>query len=397
MKTIFNSLGSNYDLSFVLRSFLGFGTDGSNRRLVSLLQRKYDGSIVLLYKGREAIKLALDILELPKGSRIGINGFTCFAVYKAIVDAGHTPVYLDIDGRDLNFSANELKSKGGGIRVLIVQNTLGSPCNISEIKKYCFNEKMFLIEDLAHSVGSKYEEGSEAGKVGDFTALSFSQDKMIDSVSGGALVIRNKKYQKSKYASRMKLGLQVQLKDRLYPLWTFLIRNLYSIGIGKFLHFILKKLGLLSRPISDISSISFHELPKWYSCLAVGNFETLDANLDHRRKIAKIYASKIDKNLLSPSTINKIDLSSNLRFPIFTKNRMKLIDFLKNKGVYISDIWYDAPIAPSRFLKFTNYADECPVSQKLSEEILNLPTHMNVLERDAIYISDNINKWLNSQ
>lgn len=181
--SIFNSLGSNYDFKFVLKS-LFLKNDGG---LKKFLERKYKGQVTLTYKGREAIELALS--GLPKGSLIAINGFTCFAVYEAIKKAGHKALYLDIEKGELNFSPETLK-RAVNVKAVIIQNTLGYPCDIEKISQVCKENKIILIEDLAHSVGTRYENGKEAGMVGDFVALSFSQDKMIDVVSGGALIQR---------------------------------------------------------------------------------------------------------------------------------------------------------------------------------------------------------------
>ena len=80
------------------------------------------------------------------------------------------------------------------------------------------------------------------------------------------------------------------------------------------------------------------------------------------------------------------------------KNRKKLINHLRQNGVYISDIWYDAPIAPVKFLKFTDYSDGlCITSEKVSNQIVNFPTHINISVAQAQLLSNKINKWLNIQ
>jgi len=198
--SIFNSLGSNYNFKYVLRSLFSDGHE-QNRKLINLLQEKYGGKTILTYKGREALALALKILNLPKESCIAINGFTCYAVYKAIHEVGLIPICLDLEEKnsDLNFKPVTLEKSLGenkNIKVVVVQNTLGYPCDIEKIAQICHKKNIFLIEDLAHCVGTRYSDGKEAGAVGDFVTLSFSQDKIIDSVSGGALVIRNKKINK---------------------------------------------------------------------------------------------------------------------------------------------------------------------------------------------------------
>lgn len=384
---IFNSLGSNYDYKFALKTFFASNNVKNKTHLISFLNTKYEGETTLLYKGREAIKLSIDLLNLEKGSKVGITGFTCYAVYKAVVDAKCTPVYLDIEKTTLNFNLDAVK-KYKGLKVLIIQNTLGNPCDIVKIKKYCLQNKIILIEDLAHSIGSVYATGEEAGTYGDFVVLSFGQDKVVDAVSGGALIVRNVKY-KNKVDSLIfkNVDVQKQLKDRFYPLFTFIIRSTYGIGLGKLLHFILKKLNILSQPIIQESAITLHSLPDWYCDLINFQFSQLENNLNHRRKILNVYVAMLSKRTTSFS----------LRFPILVKNKIELIKNLQEYGVYVSDIWYDAPIAPARFLTLTSYSNQCPIAESVSKQIVNLPTHCNISLRQAKELSVKVNKWLNTQ
>lgn len=388
--SIFNSLGSNYDFKFVINSIFAQDKNLYSSSLKSFLEKKYGGKTLLVYKGREALTLALNILNLPKGSFVAINGFTCYAVYKAIIQAGYSAECLDIENYDLNFSEKTLinaLNRNPQIKVVVVQNTLGYPCDIEKIEEICERHKLILIEDLAHSVGTKYSGGREAGTAGDFVTLSFSQDKIIDAVSGGALVIRNKNYQKTLASDLVghvretcEVGFKQQLKDHLYPSLTYKIRFLYNFGLGKPLHFLLKTFDLLSKPMSGY--YGNYSLPNWYCSLTLLAFKKLAENLEHRKQIANIYKNNLDKKVVWDSVAKNIEYSSNLRFPIFLENRKKLIDYLKKYKIYVYDIWYDS-VSP-----------DCEIAQTVSHKILNLPTHINVSQKDALYICNKINKWV---
>lgn len=168
------------------------------------------------------------------------------------------------------------------------------------------------------------------------------------------------------------------MKDKFYPLLTYCIRKTYFIGLGKIMHFLLKNLRLLANPMSQGSNLPN---PK----LVLYQFTNLNKNLNHRKSIAAIYAKFISPKILSPKLVSQIPLSSNLRFPIFVENRESLIKFLAKNHIFVSDIWYDVPLAPG---------GQCPNSELAAEEITNLPTHINVSEVDAEKISDLINQWL---
>lgn len=379
---IFNSLGSNYNLDFVFKSLFSTNDENYKKELQQALEKKYAGRATLLYKGREAIELALKSLDLPLNSFVAINSFTCFAVYEAIKKAGLNVEFLDIEKGELNFSSEELVKhleKNSKIKVVIIQNTLGYPCDVAQILKICQDNKIILIEDLAHCAGARYLNGQEAGNIGDMTILSFSQDKIIDGISGGALI------KKEGTDLLLKdIPIKKQLIDRLYPFFTYLIRKTYPLGIGKILHTLVKIFNLLSSPMDQLDK-EFHLLPEWYCNLVNLAFKNLQNNLDHRRKIATIYAQNLNPKIISPKIINSINLSSNLRFPIFVNNRESLIKYLKQSGVYVADIWYD------------DTPNQCPNAKLAAAAILNLPTSINVSEEDGQNIAQLINQWLKSQ
>lgn len=376
----FNSLGSNYSLKFAIKALFVQNKESYKEKLTDFLEKKYQGKAILVYKGREAIGLALQILKLPKRSFVAINGFTCYAVYKAINNEGYDVELLDLPNpSDLNFSAETLQNalkNNPKIKVVIIQNTLGFPCDIEKIAKICKGNDIIVIEDLAHSVGTVYENGKEAGAVGDFVVLSFSQDKIIDTVSGGTLIIRNKKYQNYDLASQGEtLQDKQQIIDRFYPLFTFIIRKTYLLRLGKLIHFALKSSNLLSKPMNE-GFYTKYSLPNWYCSLVLYAFDNLKTNLEHRKQIVDVYNSMFDQKISYPST---------LRYCIFVENRKSLIKYLKNRGVYVSDVWYD------------DVDKSLPNAQIAANTIINLPTHKNVTENDARKIAEMVNIWMKSQ
>lgn len=388
---IFNSLGSNYDWRYVLKS-LAPAKPEAKQRLMQLLEDKYEGQAILTSQGRAALKLGLSLLDLPQGSGVAVTGFTCIAVIDAIEKQNLKPIYIDIDPLTLNFTAETLEQKiksNKDIKAVIIQNTLGYACDIEKILKVCKKNKIVLIEDLAHSIGTIYPNGKEAGTVGNIVALSFSQDKAIDTVSGGALIIKNQELRIKNYEKYL---AKSNLQDKLYPLLTFIIRKTYQAGIGKVLHIFFKTLHLLTDPMRNLDQQS---LSDWHAGLALSEFKNLGKNVLHRRHIAQIYADNLDKNVLSKKITQLVPSGTNLRFPIFVRDRDTLVQHLKKNGVYVSDIWYDAPVAPKKYLGLARYPKEmCPHGEKVANSILNLPTHINVSENDARHISSLINKWL---
>ena len=156
---IFNSLGSNYDTSFVKLALRAKNDPTDSEKLKTYLASRYNGEVHLTYKGRDAIYLALLASHLPPQSKIIITGFTCIAVYNAVRQAGFTPILLDIEGTSLNFTPKKLQealSSDPLIKAVIIQNTLGIPANLDEFLSLCKKYRCILIEDMAHCVGGTY-------------------------------------------------------------------------------------------------------------------------------------------------------------------------------------------------------------------------------------------------
>ncbi len=390
---IFNSLGSNYNLGYLLNSIYLTEKNGK-RELVTFLENKYQGQVTLFYKGREAITQALLLADLPDSSKVALTGFTCIAVVDAIKKAHMNPVFLDIDPEKLHFDTQTLEAeikRTPTIKAVIIQNTLGYPCDIEGIQKICKKHKILLIEDLAHSIGTSYSTKKEAGSVGDYVVLSFSQDKVVDAVSGGALISKPP----HKTLQNTKTNTDISMQDKIYPLMTLLIRKTYKSGIGKFLHIFLKTTRLLSNPMkNDVGK----NMSDWHAMLALQEFGFLEKQLSHRRTISKIYADTIHASYQFKEISSLVSTSTCLRFPVKITNRNEFITYAKTQGLYISDIWYDAPVAPKRLLKKSGFImGTCPESEKISEVIINLPTHVNVTKEKAVTISQIVNTWHTQQ
>jgi len=394
---VFNSLGSNYQTSDVVAALLG-GGKGAPEVLTRQLGQRYGGKVQLVYKGREALVLAIQALDLPEGSTVAITGFTCYAVYKAVASAGTSVQYLDINKSSLNFSAKTLEDAlkdNPDIKAVVVQNTLGFACDIAAISAVCQQHDLALIEDLAHSLGAHYPGGREVGTVGDMVMLSFGRDKIVDAVAGGALIVRNPKYQLPQ-VKRVKPPLGERSRDRQYPMLSTKVRRGYQIGIGKYLHALYKALGLMSRSV-DSDFYGPMAIANWQAKLASNKLNLLNKQLEHRRTIAELYAKELNPSILFSELVGQLGQATNLRFPILVQNRATLLKHLSARGIFVADIWYDAPISPVRYMSSTNYRGQCPESEEVCKSIINLPTHQLINQAKAHKIVQEINQWLQSQ
>lgn len=394
----FNSLGSDYPFRLAVR-FAGHRTDSAAKRaLESVLSTKYHGRVLLFHKGREALRAGLEALRLPRNAGVLVTGFTCYVVYKAVIDAGLSPVLVDINHDTLNpdpEGVERILTASPHIRAVIVQNTLGFPFDIHKITGLTRKRGIYILEDLAHSAGGSYRGGTETGTVGDLVALSFSQDKILDAVSGGALVIRNPEigipdipYSRVPPAE--------QLKERFYPLATGIIRRTFPFP-GKLIHKMLLRTGLLATPMGLTDHRAYHPMPESNIALALRAIRRNQSDISSRRVLSSIYRKYLPEPLLFPGCMALTEYATVIRFPIRIFNRMGLFRFLTGKGIHVTDTWYDAPVAPRRFFPLTRYTGECPVAETVANTIVNLPTHREISSKDAKIIAGLVTLWHTKQ
>ncbi|NMB57164.1 DegT/DnrJ/EryC1/StrS aminotransferase family protein [Candidatus Beckwithbacteria bacterium] len=396
MSPIFNSIGSNYDFNFSLKALGQIFAPDSDKNLEILkffLEKEFEGQAFLFYKGRNAIEFALKNLNLPKNSLVATQAFTCYSIEEAIKKTGLKLIYFDLKAKSLNPDFKNIKKiykKNPQIKAIILQNSLGFANEIEKIYQWSRQNKIILILDLAQSYGIKT---ANLKNLADIFILSFGRDKILDAITGGACIL--KKFDNKLDLIQNQVAFRQRLKDLTYPFVCFLIRKTYPIYLGKILHFLVKKTGFETNPIyNPVKKIA--PLPSQYVNLIFRQLKNLDQSLKHRQKISKLYY----QNLKNISLINQTDIENgvNLRFPIWVEDIEKVLSSLKAAQIYLADRWYRKAIDCGKINCQTDYRQgTCPNAEKLSQHILNLPTHQEIDETKAIKIINVISKLENNK
>jgi len=150
------------------------------------------GQVVSCNSGTSALHLALLGLEIGKGDEVIVPSFTFCSTVNVIEHVGATPVFADIEEETLCIDINQFKEKiNENTKAVILVHFAGRITNnFSEFRSICDEMGIFLIEDAAHSIGSKYKD-EYIGNHGDIVCYSFYATKNITTGEGGALSIKN--------------------------------------------------------------------------------------------------------------------------------------------------------------------------------------------------------------
>lgn len=347
MKRFFLGQAANYSAREILSHTFTFGTPRDAKRLLTYLEKRYGTSgnhVALTKNGRSALAIALKF-TLPKNSHVIINGFTCYAVVEAVKAAGMTPVFADIDKASLHFTHETLqKVISKKTKAIIVQNTLGNPVDMKSLEKFANDHDLKIIEDLAHSVGVNYPDGRETGTVGVATVLSFGKEKSIDTITGGAVILRDPCLPAIK-APKLAPKFADRFRARFYPLFGATYRALKPLKLEKIFMGTLLKLKLVERSADNRLDLSRRP-----------SFTTAKLALEQLKSL---------KNVKKP-----------LRRHFFVENREKVLEELRAHGFFFDGLWYEKPVSPARYYKQVNFPEEsCPVAVEVAKQIVNLPAY----------------------
>ena len=390
---IFLGQASNYRGRRIWRHLFAHGSAADSRRLRQTLARRYGATtladVQLYHTGRSALAAAIQSL-VPAGSPVIVPGLTCIAVIRAVKAAGCTPVYVDIDPATLQYDlgafARTLKQLSTSrpapakplqldksdkvcyTGIVMAQNTLGRSLAMEKIQPLADAAHFAIVEDLAHSAGRFYPDGREIGTVGAAAVLSFGKGKSIDTIEGGAAILRRTAFPvaqphvTSKSATPQSFAANStpaeplqplaqpttqprrsdQLRDRWYPVFGWLARGLYHLGLGRFFLGALHRLHWLARSADAVLDPD-QALPDWQAKLALAQLSALPA--------------------------------TPLREHYFVQDRPAVLQSLARAGYQLTEIWYDTPVSPARYAAEAAFPTKaCPQTTWVAAHIVNLPT-----------------------
>ncbi|MDA1292318.1 MAG: aminotransferase class I/II-fold pyridoxal phosphate-dependent enzyme [bacterium] len=172
------------------------GAIGSNERnlepaKLALKQWVRGNEVLLTPSCTLALELALFVLHLKPGDEVILPSFTFVSCSNAILKAGGTPVFVDIEERTLNIDLDDVRRKiTPKTRAIMPVHYAGISCDMDVLLDLAKERNIAVIEDAAHAIGAKYK-GRPLGTLGQFGAFSFHDTKNCVCGEGGALVVND--------------------------------------------------------------------------------------------------------------------------------------------------------------------------------------------------------------
>lgn len=343
------------------------------KRLILKTNAKYAISVS---SGTAALKIALRSLNLKSNEGVVVPAITFVATINATKDITKNIFISDIDKDTgcMSFekflqAVNHAKKKNIKIKTLINVHYAGQGQDVLEIFNFCKKNRIKIIEDACHSLGSKYKIGSKIYSVGscshsDITTFSFHSIKNITTGEGGCILTNNKKiYQKS----------------LLYRSHGIVKKNFWIYNASVF--------------------SENYRLTDFQCALGTSQLRKLENYKKKKDKVYKYYKKKLEHYKIFMSTINK-NSGWNVHwhlFPIllnkkFIKLKKKLFIFFKENNIQTQVHYipiYKHSIYKNKFIQgFFNGSEE------FYKRELSLPFHTKLTKLDIDYIFNILDKFL---
>jgi dTDP-4-amino-4,6-dideoxygalactose transaminase len=147
---------------------------------------------VATFSCTHAMLLALRVLEIGEGDEVITTPYTFPSTSHAICHHRARPVFVDVEPDTFNIDAERIEAKvTDRTRAILPVHFAGHPCDMDAILDVARRHHLFVVEDAAHAIGSKYKD-RPIGSVGDITCFSFYATKNLCTAEGGMAVTDRK-------------------------------------------------------------------------------------------------------------------------------------------------------------------------------------------------------------
>jgi len=337
-------------------------------------------SIEFTNSGRTSLYVILKSLRLPQDSNIGVPLYCCPSVFDAIIQAGHKPLFLDIDPENYTLSPEHLIEKIDEIKAIVVIHTFGRPADMDKIQEIA--GKKPIIEDCAHALLSRYK-GNLTGTITTAGFFSFRTGKYISAGEGGMIITRNTKLEANIKMEIQKLPKGSKIDEIKHVIKTYTRSVLYH----------RPWFGLLSLPLGSKLEDKIDLMNKY-------SFKTTRIrNTDLQTFVKKLngFQDKVEiQRRNSKYLIEKLD-DTGLKLPLETENtycnyyllpvqadseseRDRICEFLRTKGIDTTKLFSKTPaIAKVNY----GYKGDCPITENIANRIMTIPNYYTLKEDET--------------
>jgi dTDP-4-amino-4,6-dideoxygalactose transaminase len=372
VKTLEKDINKVFSSILESQQFIGGNfVEEFEKRLEQYLNAKF---VISCNSGTDALWLALKALDIEQNDIVLTTPFSFIASSSEIVSHRAHPVFIDIDEKTYNINPELLsnwlqnnaiynngqtihKSTGFKIKGIIPVNLFGQCADYSIINNIAREWGLWVVEDAAQSIGAKYNNKS-SGTLGDIGCFSFYPTKNLGAFGDGGCCVTDSEV----------------LAEKILCL-----RN-----HGRKTHYDYQSLGVNSRLDGIQAAILSLKL------------DYLDQWTERRRQIASYYTKELSE---IPFIKVPLDIFKTHVYHLYSvlikdspgiNTRDSVAKYLEQNGIG-ARIVYPKALTQMDFLKtHKDLVTNCPVVQKVIQEIISLPMWPELTDQEVFYVIDTL-------
>ena len=318
---------------------------------------------VAFSSGTSALYAAYKTAGIKEGDEVITTPLTFVATSNMISVLGAKPVFVDVEQDTLNINPELIERLiTSRTKAIATVDFAGVSCDYDKILKIAKKNKLLLIEDACHALGTEYK-GRKLGSFADIAIVTFHPVKHITTGEGGVALTNNKNfYEKLK-----------------------IVRN----------H------GIIKKPEKggwyyEVKEPSFNFRITDIQCaLGISQLKKIDRFLKRRREIIAKYnkAFKDVKEIILPTEKNYLKTARYI-YPIQVKkqNRKKVFSNLQEQGIGIQIHYMPLHLHPFYKKRFEYKKGDFPIAEEYYERAITIPLFPKMTNREVDYVIKSVKK-----
>ncbi len=304
---------------------------------------------VAVSSGTDADAIACAVLYdfgAKRGDEIIIPALTFVATGNAVLQAGLTPVFVDVKRDTLNIDPDKIEAAiTKRTRAIMPVHLMGKPADMDRIMAIAKKHKLHVIEDAAEAHGAEYK-GKKIGAIGDMACFSLYAAHIITTIEGGMIITNNEQMAQAA-ASLRNHGIDGKFRFKRIGFSSKMNEIEAAVGLGNIaiFHDILEKRRRNVRALIK----AFKPFEQYFICLSEGPQE-----------------------VLGPHAFSVIVLPGMK----FTKH--EFVAFLEKEGVDSRNLFYSIPTQTPSYAFMGHKLGDFPEAEFCSDNGTHIGCHQDI-------------------
>ncbi len=314
--------------------------------------------VLLTTSCTHALELAAFLLDIGPEDEFIVPAFTFVSTPNAFVIRGARPVFVDVRPDTLNLDEKQLERLiTPHTRAILPVHYAGVGCEMDTILEIASRHGLAVVEDNAHGLFGKYK-GKLLGTFGCMAAQSFHETKNITCGEGGALLINDPAYIERAEIIREKGTNRSRFFRGQVDKYTWI-----DLGSSYLPSDILA--AFLYAQLEARQTIQERRKQVW---------EYYHAHLGNWAQANGVHQPIVPKECEQPYHMYYLLMPG-------LEDRQALIAHLTARG--INSVFHYLPLHLSDMgRQFGGKPGDCPITERVSDQLLRLPFHNKLTEAD---------------